>query len=43
MKADVERGMAIERRLYARVLGTKDRDEGLAAFQERRPPEFTGE
>ncbi|CBJ25863.1 enoyl-CoA hydratase [Ectocarpus siliculosus] len=40
---DVEQGMAIERRLYARVLGTKDRDEGLAAFQERRPPEFTGE
>ncbi|CAM9091495.1 unnamed protein product [Ectocarpus sp. 6 AP-2014] len=40
---DVEQGMAIERRLYARILGTKDRDEGLAAFQERRPPDFTGE
>lgn len=42
-KEDVERGMAIERRMYARVLGTKDRDEGLAAFQERRPPDFKGE
>eukprot|EP00752_Nemacystus_decipiens_P008643 g7717.t1 len=40
--ADAERGMAIERKMYARVLDTQDRDEGLAAFKERRPPAFTG-
>ncbi|CAM9799445.1 unnamed protein product [Pylaiella littoralis] len=40
--ADAERGMGVERRMYARVLGTQDRDEGLAAFKDRRPPVFTG-
>lgn len=34
--------MAIERAMYARVLETQDRNEGLEAFKERRTPVFTG-
>lgn len=34
--------MAIERAMYARVLGTADRNEGLKAFKEKREPAFTG-
>eukprot|EP00904_Undaria_pinnatifida_P006740 jgi/Undpi1/3196/HiC_scaffold_15.g06570.m1 len=42
LHADSEEGMAIERAMYARVLETQDRNEGLEAFKERRTPVFTG-
>jgi len=35
-------GLALERRCYETVLGTADRDEGLAAFAEKRRPIFRG-
>ncbi|CAN0185749.1 unnamed protein product [Ascophyllum nodosum] len=41
-QGDTKQGMAIERSMYARVLKTRDRNEGLQAFKERRAPEFIG-
>jgi enoyl-CoA hydratase/carnithine racemase len=35
-------GLAIERRCYESTLGTEDRKEGLAAFAEKRVPNFKG-
>ena len=35
-------GLAIERACYEQVLTTDDRNEGLNAFLEKRPPEFKG-
>jgi methylglutaconyl-CoA hydratase len=35
-------GLALERQCYETVLGTADRDEGLAAFAEKRRPVFRG-
>jgi len=35
-------GLAVERACYERVLTTDDRNEGLNAFIEKRPPEFKG-
>ena len=35
-------GLAIERECYERTLYSEDRDEGLAAFVEGRPPRFAG-
>lgn len=43
MEVDVASGMAIERMCYARVIPTRDRREGMAAFIEKRPPRYTGE
>ncbi|KAM6963231.1 enoyl-CoA hydratase domain-containing protein 2, mitochondrial [Aplochiton taeniatus] len=43
MEVDVATGMAIERMCYARVIPTRDRREGMAAFIEKRPPRYTGE
>jgi methylglutaconyl-CoA hydratase len=43
MEADtMTDALEIERQAYARVLPTSDRLEGLAAFKERRPPEYKG-
>ena len=38
-----DEAMAVERKQYEVVLGTKDRLEGLAAFQERRKPVYKGQ
>jgi enoyl-CoA hydratase/carnithine racemase len=35
-------GLALERDLYEKVLASQDRNEGLAAFAEKRPPVFKG-
>lgn len=40
---DVNTGLKIEGSCYAQVLPTKDREEGLRAFVEKRPPQFRGE
>jgi enoyl-CoA hydratase/carnithine racemase len=34
--------LAHERACYEIVLASADRDEGLSAFAEKRPPQFTG-
>ncbi|XP_039567251.1 enoyl-CoA hydratase domain-containing protein 2, mitochondrial isoform X3 [Passer montanus] len=42
MEVDIASGMAIEGMCYAQNIPTKDRQEGMAAFMEKRPPRFTG-
>uniref|UniRef100_A0A3Q3VPD4 Uncharacterized protein n=1 Tax=Mola mola TaxID=94237 RepID=A0A3Q3VPD4_MOLML len=43
VEVDMNSGMAIERMCYARVIPTRDRQEGMAAFIARRPPRYTGQ
>ncbi|CAK6974884.1 enoyl-CoA hydratase domain-containing protein 2%2C mitochondrial [Scomber scombrus] len=43
VEVDISSAMAIERMCYARVIPTRDRQEGMAAFMEKRPPRYTGE
>ena len=38
----LEDGMKVERKWYEAVIPTDDRLEGLAAFKERRVPEYKG-
>ena len=42
MQTDLATGLLLESRAYAVTLPTRDRQEGLAAFKERRAPNFTG-
>nr|XP_060629506.1 enoyl-CoA hydratase domain-containing protein 2, mitochondrial [Anolis sagrei ordinatus] len=42
IEVDIASGMAIERMCYARNIPTKDRQEGMAAFIEKREPKFIG-
>ncbi|XP_064575507.1 enoyl-CoA hydratase domain-containing protein 2, mitochondrial [Zonotrichia leucophrys gambelii] len=42
MEVDIASGMAIEGMCYAQNIPTQDRQEGMAAFREKRPPRFTG-
>ncbi|KKI90305.1 enoyl-CoA hydratase [Bacillus sp. SA1-12] len=42
-EVDLHSGLLIERSAYERTIPTKDRLEGLDAFKEKRPPNFTGE
>ncbi len=42
MQADLATGLEIESRAYAVTIPTEDRQEGLAAFREKRKPRFVG-
>ena len=39
----IDAGLAVEWKCYEQVLHTKDRVEGLKAFNEKRPPNYQGE
>jgi methylglutaconyl-CoA hydratase len=43
IEVDRDSGMALEQACYAQVIPTKDRLEGLAAFAEKRKPQYRGE
>ncbi len=43
VEVDRDSGMALEQACYAQVIPTKDRLEGLAAFAEKRKPQYRGE
>ena len=43
MEVDLASGLGIEESCYAQVIPTKDRLEGLAAFKEKRSPNYKGE
>lgn len=43
IETDLQTGLVLERLAYERTLGTKDRQEGLKAFREKRSPNYTGE
>jgi methylglutaconyl-CoA hydratase len=42
-EVDLASGLALEGALYAQLLPSRDRLEGLAAFAEKRAPRFTGD
>merc|ERR1711981_1407394 len=41
-EVDLATGLAVEEMCYAQVIPTKDRLEGLAAFREKRTPQYKG-
>ena len=42
LSLDLVSGLALEEACYARVIPTEDRLEGLAAFREKRKPQYKG-
>ena len=38
----LEQGLAYEKRLFSLLFSTEDAKEGMAAFVQKRPPEFKG-
>jgi len=43
LELDRDSGLALEQACYAQVIPTKDRLEGLAAFRDKRKPQYRGE
>ncbi|MNL40618.1 2,3-dehydroadipyl-CoA hydratase [compost metagenome] len=43
MDTDLASGLRFERHAFTVLAGTRDRDEGIAAFQEKRKPTFIGQ
>lgn len=43
METDISTGMSLETQAYERLIPSKDRLEGLAAFREKRSPRYRGE
>ncbi len=43
MDTDLASGLRFERHAFTVLAGTRDRDEGIRAFQEKRTPTFTGQ
>ena len=41
-ETDILTGIDFERKLYAMLMATEDRDEGLAAYREKRKPVYKG-
>jgi enoyl-CoA hydratase/carnithine racemase len=42
LEMDPERGLKLESQLFTDLFATDDRREGMAAFVEKRNPNFTG-
>lgn len=42
MQTDIDRGMTIEADAFGLCFSTKDQKEGMQAFLEKRPPQFSG-
>ena len=42
MDASIDDGLAIEEMAFARIVPTRDAQEGIAAFVEKRRPDFSG-
>lgn len=43
VEVDIATGLTMEELCYSRVVSSKDRIEGLRAFQEKRTPKYSGE
>ena len=43
LEVDLASGLAMEEAMYAQLLPSRDRVEGLTAFAEKRKPVYTGE
>ena len=43
LQTDIDRGMTIEADLFGICFSTLDQKEGMKAFLEKRPPQFTAQ